>query len=142
MKRTNTGTIDLDTGELLEGNLVLLPKRLKYCSPFVMIFQDYLDQLDLDDLGLEALKVLFYMLRTCDFENEVPDHAAAIARSLGLKPTAVSRAIKKLLHADLISVRQTVGQTKFYSISECLCWKGRIKNQILRSKKDLTTRQK
>jgi MarR family protein len=92
------GSIDLATGELIEGFPVWVGvKSSPYGNRWFMTNQDALQAIAQDkDLTTEPYRVLMILLGKLDFENWIHVSQTEIAEILNMKRQQVSRAIKLL----------------------------------------------
>ena len=72
MSQIRVGSVDLSTGEILEGATlaVFYPKRRNgFGTGWLAMAQEPLMKLAQADLGKEAMRVLFAVLASLDYEN-------------------------------------------------------------------------
>ena len=85
-----------------------------------------LDELDLRladrSLGMQAVRVLVAMARSCDYENRVRAGQKDLAAHLGMDQSDVSKAVRALVSCGLIE--QPESSRGYYRISPWLLWKG------------------
>ena len=72
--------------------------------------------------SIEAYNVFWTMLETMGFDNYLRVRQTDIARSLGMKPQHVSRAVKYLVAKGVIFVDPATG---CYRVSPDIAWRGR-----------------
>ena len=121
--------VDAETGEILPGCLVYIPRRQKHPASerFFMAFQDALIEIAKDDdLTLEPTKVLMYLFGQLSFENYLHISQKDIAEALGIDKANVSKAMKLLAHKGIILDGPKVGRMKTYRLSPDLGWKGKV----------------
>lgn len=131
IKKCRIGTVDLDTGEILEGTVALLGQRIKspYSGGFFMSNQLALLELAKDkDLGNEALRVLIYLCGRLDFENYIQLEQKEIAEDLGILKPNVSRAMKLLENKQIIVRGPRAGKSYVWHLNPNFGWKGKVKN--------------
>jgi DNA-binding transcriptional ArsR family regulator len=123
------GTVDLDTGELVEGvSIISVQQRAKFKEPFMLVFQKGLEALAKDrTLRGESTRVLFALMGRLDYENFIHVSHAEVARHLGVERSNVSRAIAQLLERGVLIAGPKVGNVSTYRLSDTLGWKGRVK---------------
>ena len=124
------GTIDLDTGEVLEeGVPVWIGRKPKISDRWFMAFQEAIEQLAKDcDLTGEHYRVLLYLLSRLDFENYIQVAQTEVGDELGMQKTHVSRAIKMLENKNIILRGPKVGRSNTFRLSTTLGWKGNVKS--------------
>ena len=124
------GTIDLDTGEVLEEGIpVWIGRKPKITDRWFMAFQEAIEQLAKDcDLTGEHYRVLFYLLSRLDFDNYIQITQIDIAEALNMQKTHVSRAIKLLEQKNIILRGPKVGRSNTFRLSTTLGWKGNVKS--------------
>jgi hypothetical protein len=131
MPRRCLGTVDLDTGELLNGVPVWIGRRptSPYGSRWMQMNQDALAEIAADpDLGLQAWKVFAYLNSRLDFDNLIQVPQIEIAQALRMKPAAVSRAIRLLSDKKIIIRGPKVGRSSSFQLNAYYGFKGKIKN--------------
>lgn len=120
--------VNQETGEVLEGVLVWMPRKRK--SPFERHFT--MNQAGLltlaKNLTGEQLKVLLTLLADLDYENYIQITQLDIAEKLEMKKTNVSRSVKALIELGVVLEGPKVGRSKTYRLNEQFGWKGTIPN--------------
>ncbi len=128
-KITRFRTIDMETGELIEGVPVYIATKVKLREGWFMGFQEAFVELAKDpDLQGENYRVLFYLFGNLGFENYIAIPQRQIADALGMKTTNVSRAIKVLVDKEILLEGPKLGRTHTYRLSNLFGWKGSVKN--------------
>lgn len=124
------GTIDLDTGELVDGvNIVTVQSRPKFKEAFMLVFQKGLEALAKDRaLRGESIRVMFALMSRLDYENFIHVSHADIARDLATQRSNVSRSIAQLLERGVLIPGPKVGNVATYRLSDTLGWKGRVRS--------------
>lgn len=128
---------DLDTGEVLDGVLVYSPPR-KYNGfekGWFAMGNEALDVL-IGFERLEDLRVFCTLLKHLDYENHISARQADVAQSLGMHPSHVSRAVKRLLEMGAILKGSKPGF--LYQLNPEFGWKGKAGNH----RKVMTDRRK
>lgn len=137
---TRITQVDPDTGEVIEGVLVWMPK--KRISPFERHFT--MNQAGLltlaKNLTGEQLKVLLTLLADLDYENYIQVTQQDIAEKLNMQKTHVSRSVKALIDLGVVLEGPKVGRSKTYRLNEQFGWKGSIPNHNKALKKRLVER--
>jgi hypothetical protein len=129
MPRRCLGTVDLDTGELLNGVPVWIGRRpvSPYGSRWMQVNQDALADIAADpDLGLQAWRVFAYLNSRLEFENLIQVPQTEIANALRMKPAAVSRAIRLLSDKKIILRGPKTGRSNSFRLNPHFGWKGTI----------------
>lgn len=126
LARRRLGTIDLDTGEIVEELLVAFPKKRRLEGEFVMSTQEGFLRLAKEaDLTGEDYKVLLIYLSNLDFENYLQISQTWIADDLGMPRQNVSRATKKLVSKGILIKGLKVGKHQTYRLNAFYGWKGK-----------------
>lgn len=124
-------TYRVDTGEVEDGALVWVPKKAKsqFGRDWFQMAQDTLRTINQHrkDLGLEGIVVFNALMARLDFENYIQVSQSDIADELEMKPSNVSRAVKKLIDHGFIKVGPKVGRSFTYQLHPDLAWKGKSK---------------
>ena len=127
-------TFDPKTGEIDEGALVWVPKRPKsqFGRSWLQMAQNGLQKLNAHrkELGLEGFSVFNALIGRLDFENYIQVSQADIARELDMRPSNVSRAIKRLEAVGIIRKGPKVGRSLTYQLHPELGWKGSSKTHF------------
>jgi DNA-binding transcriptional ArsR family regulator len=132
--KRNLGTIDLDTGELLEGNTVFCPRKrrtLFSSTGFMLLSQVAAEVLSNSDLDGVTMKVLWKLISKLDMENYIFISQTKIAEEMGLNQPHVSRSIKKLVAEGIILEGPKIGNSKTYRLDPLLGWKGSAENHAI-----------
>jgi hypothetical protein len=125
------GTVDLETGELLEGVSILIrPKRRYIDQEYLLVFQTALDAIAMDrELGAQELRVLYKLLATIGMGNEWRSiNQSELARELGMKKQNTSTAISTLVRKKILFKGARIGKGHVYSLNPHFGWKGSAKN--------------
>lgn len=120
--------VNSDTGEVLDGVLVWMPK--KRVSPFERHFTMNQDALKIlaNKLNYEQFRVLMMLMADLDYENYIQITQQDIADSLDMQKSNVSRAVKGLLELQIVLEGPKVGRSKTYRLNEQFGWKGSVSN--------------
>jgi biotin operon repressor len=144
MSKKQMGQMDLVTGELLEGLVVLVPK--KKTNGFVEGWFAVANQAGAivakSDLGLGEHRVLWMLFSHLDFENHLAINQAEIARELGMQRQHVQRAIKRLMELEVLIEGKKNGQNRTYQLNPTFGWKGSAKNHLAALKAQRKARMK
>ena len=128
-KLTRFRTIDMDTGEIIEGVPVYIASKVKLREGWFMGFQDAFIELAKDpDLQGENYRVLLYLLGNLGFENYIAIPQKQIAEALEMPKQNVSRALKVLVEKEILLEGPKLGRTHTYRLSSAFGWKGTVKN--------------
>ena len=127
--RATFKTINIDTGEIIDGIPVYVAPKVRWKEGWFMGFQDAFIALAEDkDLTGETYKVFMYMLGHLGFENYIAIPQIQIATDLGMKKENVSRSIKTLLTKRIIIEGPKLGRTKTYRLNSEYGWRGTMRN--------------
>ena len=129
-KSRRLGTVDLDTGEILEGGTqVWVKAKVKWHEDWLMVMQEALETLAKDrTFTLEMWRVWSFMVGKLGFENWIILPQKEIADSLNMDKGNVSRAIKNLLKKKIILRGPKIGRTSAYKLNSKYGWKGKLEN--------------
>lgn len=138
-KTSRVHSVDIETGEVYEGNQVLIPlKKPGIDGEFIMARQDGLLRLALEkDLTGQDLKVLLVYLACVDFENYIQVEQKWIADYLGMRPQHVYRSTKKLVETRILNEGEKIGHHRTYRLNEFYGWKGDSRNFQKKVKEDI-----
>ncbi|HGJ5865921.1 MAG TPA: MarR family transcriptional regulator [Arsenophonus nasoniae] len=130
--------IDMDSGEVLEGSLVFVPK--KRISPFSRHFSMNQDGLLFlaNELNGEQFRVLMVVLSELDYENYIHVVQSELAKKIHMDKGSFSKNIKKLIAIDLIQEGPKIGRSKTYRLNPQFGWKGTVTNHKKALKHGLT----
>lgn len=121
------GQVDLETGEVQEGLVVLVADKKRLKDRFMMMTGQGLTMLARDkDLKGEDWKVLLVYLGTTDFENIVTICQKDITEILGMKKGNVSRATKKLVSKNILLEVAKSGRSNVYRLNTVYGWKEKL----------------
>ena len=124
------GTIDLDTGELVEGMNVWCPTKktgfqLLYGWRYCIMAQDAMTMIAADkDLTGETFRVFLHMAGRLDFENYIRITQTEIAEALDMQKQHVSRAIKLLKSKNILLRGPKIGQSYSWRLNPNFGYKG------------------
>ena len=129
MRKRNIGTVDLDTGEILEGTPVWVgvKRNNPFGSRYFMANQDALLLLAKDpELTLEPKNVLLYLFARLDFENFIQVPQVEIVEDLGMQKQNVNRSVKLLIEKGILISGPKVGRSSSYRLNPNYGWKGKV----------------
>lgn len=129
-KERRLGTVDIDTGELIDGVPVFVGQRAphSYGDRWMQMSQDALTVIARDQtLGLVDHRVLASLNARLDFENWLAVSQVEIARDLNLAPSQVSRALRKLRAKRILLDGPKVGRSRTLRLNPHFGWKGSVK---------------
>ena len=129
MKRV--GSVDLDTGELLEGAVVgmFFPKRQNgFGKGWVAMSQNAMMELARADLGAQDMRVLFAVLAKLDFENYLLLSIADLAKEIDMQRSNVSSSITKLEGLGVLTRGPKAGRSSTFRLNPSFGWKGSATN--------------
>jgi DNA-binding transcriptional ArsR family regulator len=124
------GTIDLDTGEIFEEGIpVWVNAKVRWREDWFMGFQQAFIKVSEDrDMNLDMTRVWLNLLGRISFENWITVPQKEMALALGMKPSNLSRAIRKLVEKGLIIKGPKMGRTSAYKLNSKYAWKGKVTN--------------
>ena len=128
MSQRRLGTIDLDTGEVLEEGIpVWIGRKPKLTERWFMAFQDSFQGLAKDkDLTLEHHRVLHFLFGCLDFDNFIQISQTDIASELDMKKQNISRTINLLVEKKIILRGPKIGRSSSFRLNPNFGWKGKV----------------
>jgi len=130
MKKKKVASLDLKTGEILDGVLVYhSAKHNPYSKGWIMNSQEAIRLFATDkDLKGETHRVLWYLISKLNFENWIYITQKEIAEELEMKKQNVSRAILLLESKGIILRSKKLGRSYAFRLNPNFGWKGKVKN--------------
>jgi hypothetical protein len=130
-------SVDADTGETLEGVVVLVRKKSAftrlYGQRWFVMAQDPLIQIATDrELTGESRALLFYLLARLDFDNFISLSQKEAGEALGWKKQNVSRAFKLLESKRLILRGPKLGSSYAWRLNPQYGFKGNPEGKVCR----------
>ena len=129
MPQKRLGSFDQETGEILDGVLVLVGRKIgsPYGRQWMQINQDALAEIAADpQMGTEAFRVFLYLNARLDFENLIQVPQIEIATALGMTKQSVYRAVKLLETKQIILSGPKVGRSGSWKLNVHYGWKGKV----------------
>ncbi len=126
-------SVDVTTGEQLEGMAVLIPPK---SSPYdrdkwFPVSQGALEQIATDkEIKGQTYRVLMFLLSQMDYENWITIHQPNVAERLGVARQRVTEGIKALLKKEILIRGEKVGKAYKYRLNPYFAWKGNKKTFI------------
>jgi hypothetical protein len=137
MAEKRIGSVDMDTGEILEYSLVAMQRKIPngFAGGWLAMAQSALDLLAESDLRGDDLRVLLSLLGRLDFENLIQIEQTAIAERLTMQRSNVARSIKRLIATGCLLEGPKIGRSRTYKLNPAYGWKGSGKShqQALRT---------
>ena len=124
-------SIDIITGEQLEGMAVLIPPK---SSPYdrdkwFPISQGALEQIAIDEeIKGQTYRVLMFLLSQMEYENWITINQLKVAERLGVARQRVTEGIKTLLNKKILIRGEKIGKAYKYRLNPYFGWKGNKKN--------------
>ena len=132
MSKRQIGSVDLNTGELLDGINVWFGQKLvsPYGRDWMQVNQNALVEIAADrEIGGEALRVFLYLNGRLDFENLIAVPQVEVAAALGMTRQSVNRALKLLVGKGIIvRASQTGRGVTALRLNPHYGWKGKVRN--------------
>jgi hypothetical protein len=127
------GQVDLATGELMEGSVVLVaPRRLNgFREGWVAMGQEAMWLLAQQNLGGVTFRVLMALLARLDYENFLRVEKPALAQEIGVSRPGIYRAFDRLVAEGIVlegPVYPGRVHTDTYSLNPSYGWKGSARN--------------
>lgn len=129
MKRV--GSVDLDTGELLEGAVLgmFFPKRQNgFGTGWVAMAQNAMMELARSDLGAQDWRVFAAVVAKLDFENFLLLTIADLAKEIGMQRSHASDSIAKLEKLGVLIRGPKAGRSSTFRLNPSFGWKGSATN--------------
>lgn len=129
-RRRKVVSVDVDTGERLEGVTVLVSGKKSaftrlYARRWFVVSQDPMAMLAADkEMTLEPHRVLLYLMSRLDFDNFIYVTQTEIADYLDIKKPNVSRAMKLLERKELILRGPKLGHSHAWRLNPNYGYKG------------------
>jgi hypothetical protein len=129
-------TVDADTGERLDGVMVLVGGKKSaftrlYGRRWFAVSQEPMAMLAADkDMTMEPYRVLLYLMSRLDFDNFIYVTQTEIADFLGMKKPHVSRAIKLLERKELILRGPKLGHSHAWRLNPDYGFKGNPEGKV------------
>ena len=126
MGQKRVGSVDLDTGEILEYSLVAMQRKIPngFAGGWLAMALEPLEMLAMSDLQGQDLRVLLYLLGRLDFENLIQIEQVAVAKKLGIYKPDVSKSIKRLLAQGCLLQGPKIGRSRTYRLNPAYGWRG------------------
>ena len=144
MSTRRLGTVDLDTGELVEGVNVWCPTEKKggfqllYGWRYCIMAQDAMTMIAADrEITGATLKVFIYMAGRLDFENYIRIQQTEIAEALHMYKPDVSKAVKLLEGKNILLRGPKVGQSYSWRMNPNFGYKGDPRGKVYRVGEEL-----
>jgi DNA-binding MarR family transcriptional regulator len=129
MSSRRVGGIDLDTGEILDGVMVMVGRKVRrhpYGKRFVVTNQEALEALAKDpDMTGQTYRVFLYLCSRLDFDNFMQVPQTEIAEELKIGKTKVSPAIALLTAKGVLIQGPKVGRSSVFRLNPQYGWKGK-----------------
>lgn len=132
------GTIDLDTGEVMEGINVWCPGKktgfqMLYGWRYCIMAQDAMTMIASDpEITGATLKIFLFMAGRLDFENYIRVQQTEIAEALNMYKPDVSKAIKLLEKKSILLRGPKVGQSYSWRMNPNFGYKGDPRGKVYR----------
>jgi len=131
MRKRNLATIDLDTGEVIQGVFANSKTKFNPWGEGYIMTARYGSKFLARDKSITgvAQRVLRELESQLDYENWVRLALVDIAKDLDLDRAQVSRAIKILVDKGLVIRGSKVGHFYTYRLNPEFCWRGDSRKQ-------------
>lgn len=117
--------IDEETGEILEGSLVHVRPRAKNgFERWFAMNQDFAELIATSDLRGQDLKVYLLLLSIMGYANALEINQAALARKIGIQPSAFSQSLRRLIEINAIIKTKNAGEKTVFRVSHVAAWRG------------------
>jgi hypothetical protein len=130
----NLGTVDLVSGELLQGVFAFSPSKAKkphvhaLDEPHLIMFQSGLKAVATDKhFKWQDVRVLLYLIGVIGFENEWRKlNQSEVAGVLGMRRFHVNRSVQKLVNAGIVVMGTRIGSGHVYRMNPYFGYKGKL----------------
>ncbi len=126
--------VDTATGEIIEGFVAYVaPKRMNgFRQGWVAMTQgDALEELAKEDLGYEAMRVLFVLLANIEHENHVLVPQTELAARIGMAKQNFNRGVKRLVERGVVEYGPKIGRMVSLKLNPEYGWKGSARNHVV-----------
>lgn len=107
--------------------IMVQPKRY-WPEESVVVWQDAARNMaKMPDLGAEALRVWLYVVGSVGYENILAMSMSSLGRELGMQRQNVSRAVGKLVEADILIPEGQFQRSRTYRLNSNVGWRGSVK---------------
>lgn len=127
--KTKLGVVDLKTGEVCDGVLVVVGRKEPsiFGQNQMAQNQHFLYQLaKREDLNFEILRIFVFLNSRLEFNNLIQLSHTEIAQELGMRRPNVSRTMKRLEELGVILRGPKVGRSCSYRLNPNAGWKGKV----------------
>lgn len=100
------------------------PRKNLLGGRWVASFQDGLEWLAKQDMTGEQWRVFAYLMSKLDFDNFLKIQQKDICEALQLNKSNVSKAIKRIIELDIITVGPMAGRSKTYRLNPRIAHRG------------------
>ena len=131
MRKRNLATIDMDTGEVIDGVFATSKTKFNpYREGFLMtaLYGSKFLARDKSITGV-AQRVLRELESQLDYKNWIRLALVDIAKNLGVNRSQVSRAIKILVDKGILFRGKKIGHFYTYRFNPEFCWRGDTRKQ-------------
>lgn len=139
--RTRIGSVDLNTGEILEGVPVWVGRKSAFTQMygkgrFLIMAQDamLIMATDRELTKQEPTRVFYYLCARLDYENFIRVPQTEICEALEMKKSHVSRAVNLLESKGIIIKGPKVGQSYAYRLNPNFGYKGDPRGKVIRGR--------
>jgi biotin operon repressor len=130
MAEKRVGSVDMDTGEMLDYSLVAIQRKIPngFAAGWIAMAQGAMEMLATSGLRGDDLRVLLLLMARLDFENLISLEQTAVAEKLGMQKQNVNRSIKRLVGIGCLLEGPKIGRSRTYRLNPNYGWKGSSKN--------------
>lgn len=128
--------VNPETGEM--GRVpVLVGKRVRLKERYLLFFQDMIAKLTSDPrMTGERARVFLLLLCRCDWENWLYIEQKDLARTAGMHPAQVSRAMRFLVQVGVVLTGPSLGRAHAYKLNSHYVYKGKLVNLAQHRRKE------
>jgi len=130
MGEKRVGSVDMDTGEILDYSLVAIQRKIPngFAAGWIAMAQGAMVELAMNIKNVDDWRVLSMLLGLLDFENLIQVEQTGLAEKLGMQKQNVNRSIKRLVGIGCLLEGPRIGRSRTYRLNPNYGWKGSSKN--------------
>jgi Firmicute plasmid replication protein (RepL) len=134
MGRKRIDNRDSETGEVLDGVVVYVPRRIKngFTEGWSAMARGVgtLFAQNRSFLGQEGLALIFLLIDKLDFENHLVISQTALGQELGMSRQNVQRSIRRLIELGALLEGPKNGHRSTYRLNPNFAWRGSGENHL------------
>ena len=138
MSNITVKTVNMKTGETMEGTVAYLPKKHNiFKDGYLSVSQTMLFELIKDDLiPNSSWKLFCWLLPFIGMNNVIPYTMSDLIRKYPHTRESFYKALRPLLAVGIFIPHKQEGANKYYALNSNLGWKGKIKDWYINDPED------